>query len=351
LRRVHRLGLRDPVVITKLSSRRSGRGVYSFITVVLCVFVSSACASSAPNATSTPLPRQVKIARLKGQPLEAILPKLYPDNRAYLEAFAATIPITLPELAIASSVFLEPTSSSSSDMLIVKRSENEAEVEIGQANAGSNAYQPNVLCLRNGVQVGCTPEVDVWEVELPPKTMVLMPTRIPANPGDRLTFLFLPDNEPKRLEAGSQMLRAEVEQHPDSPTGWVDAPTVAKVLGGCDFAVLVKDLSDTTSPLNLFRNSTTKRGTILYLLIQLCNPTGQEYIQLVPIVDRTTVADLPGEIWHLPVRLASAVSAIPVDTAQLGLVNEFQIAVVPISLEAASALHHRNFTQAVEFSN
>jgi hypothetical protein len=293
----------------------------------------------------------VKIARQEGQPLEAILPKLYPDNRAYLEAFVATIPITLPELAIASSVFLEPTSSSSSDMLIVKRLKNDAEVEIGQANVGSNPYQPNVLCLRNGVQVGCTPEVDVGEVELPPKTMVLMPTRIPANPGDRLIFLFLANNEPKRVEPGSQMLRAEVEQRPDSPAKWVDAPTSAKVFGGCDFAVLVKDLSDTTSPLNLFRNATTKRGTILYLLIQLCNATGQDYVQLVPIVDRTTVVELPGEIWHSPVRLASAVSAIPVDTAQLGLVHEFQIAIVPISSEAASALHHHNFTQAVTFSN
>ena len=303
------------------------------------------------HATTTAMPGQVTIAHLEGQPLETVLPKLFPDNRDYLEAFSATVPISLPELALATSVFLEPTSASSTDTLVVRRSGPNAAVELGQANVGSNAYHSNVLCLRNEVQVSCSPDVDIWELDLGPRSMVIMQSQIAAQLGDRLTFLFLPDNEPKRLEPAAQALHANVEAQPAAPLKWVDSPSAAKVFGGCDFAVLVKNLTDTTSPLNLFRNAPVSRGIPLYLLIQLCNPTGQEYVQLVPIVDRTTVADIQGAIWHSPVRLANAVSAIPVDTSQLGHVHEFQIAIVPISPAASSALHHHNFTQAVAFSN
>lgn len=349
---MHRLGLLDTVVMTRSFEPGSGRRfVRSLLVATLCAVVSSACAvNHAPNASPSVLNRVVKTAHLDAQPLEVMLPKLHPDSRAYLEAFAATVPESLPEMAYASSVILEPTKPDQNP-LIVKLSDGYAEVQIGIANPGSNINRPNVLCLRNGAQVGCTLEIDVWEVALPPKTMVFLSTRMLASPGDLLTFLVLAHNEPRRLEPGSQMVWAYAEQQPDPPSASVIAPTQAQVLGGCDFATFVKDPADSTSPLNLFRNSYTQWGTILYLLIQLCNPTGLEYVQLVPIVDRSIVIDLPGEFWHSAVRLVDTVSVIPLDTAQLSPVKEFQVAVMPLSKEAASALRINKFTHAVAFSD
>ncbi len=327
------------------------RLVHSLLVGIVCLVFGSACGGSGSSATSAALSREIKIANLEGQPLETMLPKLHPDQRDYLEAFAATVPESLPEMAYVSSVLLNPSLPPSSDTAVIKRSGAYAEAQVGIANVGSNINQTNMLCLRNGVQVGCTSEVDVWQMTLSPKTMALAPVHISANAGDHLTFLFLANNESKRLEPASQILQAFVDRSLDTPSAWVDAPVHARVFGGCDFAVFVKDPSDTsTSPLDLFRHSDTPRGIILYLLIQLCKPTGQEYVQLVPIVDRTTVTNLPDQVWHSPIRLADVAAVIPIDTAFLGPAHEFQVAVIPVSKEASSALHHHYFTQAVSFS-
>lgn len=326
--------------------------VRSLVFTLLCWLISSACAVPSPAAPSTVPIRAMKTASLKGQPFDTMLPKLHPTQREFLEFFAATVPEPLPEMAYPSWVALNPDSPLLPEgPLMVNRSDGYAEVQIGMANPGSHINRPNVICLRDGVQVGCTPETDVWEVMLPPKTLALVPTRIPASSGDHLVFVFLANDEPKRIDLGSQMVWAYVEQHPDPPSAWVDAPVHTRALGGCDFVAFVKDPTSTTSPINIFMNADTPRGTIIYLLIQLCNPTSQEYVQLVPIVDRTTVVDLPDDIWHSPVRLTSVASVIPVNTAWLGLAREFQVVVVPLSKEAASALEHHKFTQAIALSD
>jgi hypothetical protein len=335
-------------------SRSGDRCLHSLVLLLLpvCCVVLSGCFNAAPTAQPTPLSRALRTARLEGQPLELMLPSLHPDNRKFIEDFAATVPPSLPEQAYVSTVILDPASPAPEGPLIVKQSNGYADVEMAIANVGTNTNQPNVICLRNDMQVGCTPEVDVWEVALPPKTLALVSTRISASPGDSLIFLFLAQDEPKRIYAASQIKRSFVEQHSVPPSTWIDAPGHDKIFGGCNFVALVKDPTDTrTSPVDLFRHSTTPRGIMLYLLFQLCNPTGQEYVQLLPIVNRTKIVDLPGKFWHSPIWLSEANSVISVDTAPLGPVHEFQVAIVPLSAEAESAFRHKNFTQAVVFSD
>lgn len=350
MRRLYRLGLVDAVVakllVRRFELRSRVRQACSLAVVALCLTMGSACARDDTTATPTVPALQVKTARLEGRPFEEMLPKLDPAQRSRLLAFTTTVPEPLPELAYPSSVFLKPTSPSDKGSQVLELSDGYAEVQVVMANPGSNTNQPNVICLRNATQVSCTPQVDVWEVSLSPETLAFVPTRIPASPGDRLTFLLMANDEPKRVDPASQVLWAFVEERPGLPSEFIDAPIHEKVLGGCNFATLVTDISRST----FRRPGTQQLGTVLYLLLQLCEPIGREYMHLVPIVDRTRVIDLPGEVWHSSIRLTDVASVIPINTAKLGPAHEFQVAVVPLSDEAASALSIR-FTHAVAFSD
>lgn len=332
-------------------SARRGSGLWQVCSrglALLCLLVGVACAGNTASAPRDAPTTQVKMARLGGQPLEDMLPKLHPDHRSFVLDFAATVPDPLPALAQASVVMLEPGSPPSDGRPIVELLDGFAEVEVGIANPGSNTNQPNVVCLRNGEQVSCTPDVNVWEVVLPPRTLAFVPTRIPANRGDRLTFLLLARDDSKRVDIASQVFSAFVEKRPDLPSEFVEAPVHEAVLRGCDFATLVTD----TSPTDTFRiPGTQKRGTELYLLIQLCSTTGREYMRFVPVADRVQVVDLPGDVWHYAVRLAGPVSVVPIDTGQLGPIHEFQVALVPLSDEATTVLRANKVTHAVAFSD
>lgn len=71
-------------------------------------------------------------------------------------------------MAYPSVVILDPASPETNDALMVKRLNGYTDVQVAIANPGTNTNQPNVLCLRNAVQVKCTPDVDVWEVTVFP---------------------------------------------------------------------------------------------------------------------------------------------------------------------------------------
>jgi len=173
-----------------------------------------------------------------------------------------------------------------------------------------------------------------------------MTARILAQGGDHLTFLFLPDRETERVQLGANIKWLDVEERIKTPPDWVEAPPHRKLYDGCNFVTLIKD-PNATDFMNFNLYAGVTRGTILYLLIQLCNPTGNEYIQLAPVTDRTTVIEMPGGEWRSPLRLHSAAHLIPVDTSYFGPAKEFQIALIPISVEAKLAFRNKGFTQAV----
>ena len=309
--------------MTKRYQVKSGQLVVrSLLLTVACVITGfSACAVPPPTATPAPTvpTREWKAVAVEGEPLEQVWPSLHPETQKYLETFAATVPEHLPELAYVSSVILNPMLPSSTDTLVLTRTEGYAGMQVGLANVGSNFNQPNVLCLRNGVQAGCAPEADVWGVTLPPKTMALLQARIAAEAEDRLTFLFLAQDGPKRVEPGSQLSRVFVERAPGPPVSWVDAPTHAQLFGGCNFAILIKDPNNTDASTNTyFRSANTPHGTVIYLLIQLCEVTNEDYVRLIPIVDRMRVANLDGEVWQSAVRLTDKASVIATSYPTLG---------------------------------
>jgi hypothetical protein len=96
----------------------------------------------------------------------------------------------------------------------------------------------------------------------------------------------------------------------------------------------------------MFYHKPVARGTTLYLLLQLCEPTGDEYVQLVLVADRLRVANPLDPNWQQPLHLVGKLTVIPLDTAQLGPMTEFQVAVLPLTDATVHALSHQ-FTQAI----
>lgn len=337
--------------VVRLRSKRSKLNRVCFFALLgLSTNLISACADNA-GIVSTPVPtRKIRTTRLDALPFETMLPQLHPENRSLLLEFAANTPETLPELAMAWSTFMEPSVPNSEQDSVVELNAGFAEFQLGVANHGSNHIQPNILCLLNGVQVSCTPETDVWEVWAAPMTLAVIPVTIPASPGDLLTFLFLPPDNSKRVFVATGLLLARVERQTASEPNYVEAPSYQQPHFGedaCDFNFLHPDLS----PRDSFRiPGIQERGTILYLLIKLCKPLPEDYVYLIPIIDREQVIDLPGEIWHAPVRLAYPTTVIPIDTTLLGSAREFQIAIIPLSEGYLSELDNIfYFTWAVAF--
>lgn len=264
-------------------------------------------------------------------------------------AFSETAPDPLPPMAYVSVRLFDPAKEPSS-ALLADLNKGVAQAPFAVANPGTLTHQPNVLCLRNQVQVSCSKQADVWQLTLPPESLAILSNQLEAGSGDRLSFLFLADQDYKRIQYGSSAQWISVEKRTDLPKQFVEAPAREKIFGGCDFAVLITDPSNTsTSPLELFRHGLTPHQIKLYLLIQLCEPTDQDYVQLVPVVDRTRVIDLPGEIWHSPIRLTGATTLIPIDTTRLLNAKEFQLAVISPSDSMVDAPSRGEFTQAIAF--
>ncbi len=270
----------------------------------------------------------ITVQSLNGEPLLEALLQLHPTNRERLLDFIATVPDPLPnDLAHPQAVFFQPREPFSQNTLVVSRSDGYVEREAAIANPGSNDRITNVICLRNGEQTSCTPEADVWSVSLPAETLAFVPLRIPSEPGDALTILFIPDREPERYQPGSSMLLLFVEQDPPPHLEYLEAPAREKLYDGCDFAHVQSHL-DANRPIQI--PGAQKRGMRLYLIFQTCDPVAEELVQLVPIVDRSRVIDLPDDVWRMPVRLANPATVIEIDTQLLGDADEFQIAVVPV---------------------
>lgn len=336
------------------NSELKGARYLPFLELLLLALTSCSIFSIRPKVISTEKIRknqeEIRISQLVARPFDEMLPRLPEENQSLLLELAGTVPEPLPELAFASTVFLEPNIPHPERDSIIPLEDGLVQMDIGMANPGSNYNQPNVLCLINGAQVACTPEVDVWSVFLPPKTLAIVPIRISAQPGDQLIFLFVPQNESKRLYVGSQMLWAYADEMPLPVTAPVEAPPAKQeVFSGCDNNLFLPDVSAADS---YHIPGEQKRGTVLYLLIKLCDPAPEEYVYLVPYTDRQRVVDLPGPSWHSPVRLAYPATVIPVDTGVLDQAKEFQIAIVPLKAEGyISDLKQLRFTFAITLSD
>lgn len=265
---------------------------------------------------------------IKAQPIDHMLTKLGDEAQTRLAEFTATVPDPLPnDLAYPLQIgFLPKLSRASGKPNIVSLTEGKIKLEGMLANPGSNFEQTNIICLRNESQIPCSPEADVWSVVLEPKTLAIVHYEIEAMKGDRLTMLYIANNETKRLYMASIMDWVFVEEDPTQAIDFVQMPAVDAVYPNCDFSLT----SVATNTTYQAMPGIQKRGTPLTLLIQTCAPIKDELVRFVPIINREQVVDLPGDIWHKPVRLANPATLIPIDTAPLGDATEFQIAVVPL---------------------
>ncbi|MCA9942260.1 MAG: hypothetical protein KC449_02200 [Anaerolineales bacterium] len=280
----------------------------------------------------------VTIGQIEAQPLDEMLPKLNEADRVALENFAASVPDPLPNnLAYPVFTFMQTSMSKIDETHILRLVDGSITLEGVIANPGSNAQEANIICLRNGIQTACSPQATVWSIILNPKTLAFVPYEIQAQSGDWLTFLIVADKEPMRLFMASIMQWFFVDKRPPLPAHFVQAPSQARVFPGCDASLILTE-NPTVAPETLQIPGTQKRGTELYIIFQTCDPVGDNLVQLVPIVDRSRVINMPGEVWNVPLRLSEEMTVIPFDTAALGTAQEFQIAVVPIIGETTESL-------------
>ena len=297
----------------------------------------------------------VTIGEIVAKPLAEMLPKLMEADRTALETFIATVPDPLPnDLAYPEFFFMQATLSNTTGEHILHVMDGSVELEGVMAKPGTNPHETNVICLRNGLQTACSPQATVWSVSLPPKTLAYVPYEIEAVSGDWLTFLYVADKEPMRINVASIMAWFWVDKRPPLPTQFVLAPSQNRVFPGCDFARILTE-NPTAVPESLRIPGTQKRGTVLYLLFQTCDPVGDQLVQLVPIVERSRVINMPGEVWNVPLRLSEETTIITIDTDSFGDAQEFQIAVVPIIGETDEPLPDWwgwfPFTQAVHLED
>ncbi len=195
--------------------------------VWLCLFLCAGCGvqpRQQPFSKASPL----KVVQVSGDPIQDKLGALSKENREFLTWFSATIPDPLPPMAYASAIIFDPTNEPTT-LALAKRVDGEVDLAVALANPGTLTDQPNILCLRNQRQVSCSDQADVWQALLPPKTLVIVPTHFQAEIGDRLTFLFLADNDYKRVDRGSTLKWAFVEKRADVPNEAIEAPAHEKV--------------------------------------------------------------------------------------------------------------------------
>lgn len=296
--------------------------------------------------TADSVQEPIEVGQIVASPLAEMLPELDKEDREHLEGFAATVPDPLPnELAYPQFTFMQADLSKADGSHILRLLDGYVRLQGVIANPGSNHEQTNVICLRNHFQVSCSSEADVWAVTLEPRTLAFVSYTIEAKPGDMLTFLYIANQEPLRLFPASIMQWLFVETEPQMPETFVQTLAHERVEVGCDFSTVAE-----SDNLKFGMPGKQRRGTLLSLVFQPCEPVNEELVQLIPIVDRNRVVDLPDEVWNVPVRLSGPTTVIPIDTSLLGNAQEFQVAVVPVGKTAISLPEWWGwfpFTQAV----
>lgn len=312
--------------------------------LLVSLILLTACQLQPASRTPTANIKPVHVTTVGGEPVENILPKLHPQAREHLEMFMATYPITVSPMGFPSTVLVNPLTSDGTQA-IVQSSQGRTTVPVLFANLRLNHSPRRILCLHNAAQIPCSPQADIWRFEAEPTTGMIVTATFTTSPGDRLAFLVISENEAQRPFPVAHDRIAYVDHRPPPPAAPLDAPEHRALFGGCDFLALIRDPEDST-PNNFNLHHGIPAGQPMYLLIQLCNPTGREIIQLVPIADSSRVFEIDDPFWRQPIRLKGKATLLKINPAWLEGIQQVQIYAMPMSQEAQMTLRHR-FTQAV----
>ena len=187
--------------------------------------------------------------------------------------------------------------------------------EIVVSNFMPTSLRVNVICLLEGLQVPCSPGAGVWRVELDGTGLAILPVHEAEG---RRDVLLLEENDKHwdRIRPVSRAWSLDGYDIPISTLG-DPLPEIVNPLGGCNWALLMKDLG----PRESFRPMGETSGHPVHLVISICpdSPSSNEMLPLV-VVDETTVVQVvdapfvarPGATyaWELPEELTETGAVI-----------------------------------------
>lgn len=158
--------------------------------------------------------------------------------------------------------------------------------ELVVANYWPTPLRMNVVCLVDGAQVSYSQDTTVWRVEL-------------DEPG--LAIVDLPESDARRdvvlVEERDQMVqRVYPVSHVRPIDGWDvgfstlsdPPPTVTNPFGGCDWALLLDNLS----PQETFKPLRAKGAGAVHLVISICPETAGHEMRPLILLDDSTVAHI-----------------------------------------------------------
>jgi hypothetical protein len=294
------------------------RSVRARTIVVVSVVLALTCCDANPpvGRVDRELPGTGRITPIKGVAITDVLGGLDPKLASLLRAAMGSVPSPLPPEAVSLVQFVSDGRDSPEGLTLGVPVDGILRTHFVVADPGSNSVRLNLLCLSNFHQVACTPSTSVWEVTLPPSSIVQAPVELPAKGGDRLDFLLVVEGDLIRPDLASQDSHLTVGA-PSSPTAFDGtAPTHSAVFKGCDFATILPDVSPQTE----FHLPGKKRlSQPLFLVVQPC--AKGEVIRAVEVTNRTIAEPFPA--LASPVKAAGPV-VLPI-THPAGLSSGYEL--------------------------
>lgn len=296
--------------------------------VVVATLVVSGCHNARSHPDSSPQARSpsASVVSLRGIPIARRIGALNAEQTELLRFAMETVPSPLPPEATPIVKFLFNSKQSDARPGVVSAADGVFRDHYVVAAPGGNELRFNLICLRNFAQVRCASSARVWDVVLPPLTMVEAPIEVSVEQGDRLDFLFLIPGDRIRPEPVSQDSHYQIEVNPTHLVA-KESKGHAAVFGGCGFATI----QPSAQPHAVFRAPKEQSlSRPLYLIVQPpCDATRDphgETIRVAGVLDRTTVVDLPGLSGPVRITSPALVELIP-RLPSLRVGSELQIVV------------------------
>jgi hypothetical protein len=268
------------------------------------------------------------VGLLTGVPIPGVLHDIDEEHAELLRVAMRTVPSPLPPEAVSLVKFLEGARGSKDGIRVEAPVQGTLRTSFVVADPGTNSVNLNLLCLLNFQQIACSSQSLVWQITLPPSTVVRAPVDMPVRDGDRLDFLIMVSGDLKRPKPVSSEVPVLVgsQTSPAERTAR-DGAIHAAVFEGCNFATIQPE----TLPQKLFHRPGEQRlSRALFLIVQLpCadrNGVGSEIIHAVEVVDRTKSLTFPG--LDSPVRVTGSAFVVKIPRlAALHAGSELQIIV------------------------
>lgn len=261
------------------------------LAVVALALASGCSAGGSPGGPST-APR---VQSAQPMPMASGLAAIDSTDAAVIEGFESSVPPEIPGHAVALAAFVAGQ----------HRDERSEHLELVVASVRPTPLLVNVVCVTLGGQVPCSDAATVWEVGFDTEGVAV--TEVVGDRTVPQAVLLVVDNDAQRPQLAS---RAFWMIDAPANAASIELEPVPPVLGGCDVAVLVEEVSPTETFTPLTAAGSDEE---VNLVVQLCPDNSSSWYQPFAVVDgvaahRLTEAPItarPGDAYALSIDLGA----------------------------------------------